>query len=614
MPSPPSSRAVFEAPPHIVVLPPDVAARIAAGEVIERPASVVKELLENAIDAGASSIEVLIEGGGAERIRVRDDGCGIAPEQLGDAFERHATSKLRFAEDLFDVRTLGFRGEALSAIAAAGDVDLTTRPQGQDAAAVTRYRGGRHAGLGAAPSAPGTTVEVRRLFEALPARRRFLRGDRAETRAVAEVVSDAALAHPEVAFRLLAEGRTLFASPGSGALRDAVAAVHGAELADALVPLDGERTDPETGAEVRIGGAVGAPSMHRSNRRALHLVVNGRPVTSRTLHFVIEQAYSGLLPSGRHPVGVVRIEVPPEQVDVNVHPTKAEVRLRHERFVHGAVHAAVLDALTGAPVASLPFAWPAPVVPRAPMPGTEARAVLASVRPASPALHDSPPPHADVARGIEAGTQSEVSPQQPLDVRGPALLLRPLGQVDRSYLVAESADGVVMVDQHAAHERVLYEQVLASRGDDAEKQPLLESVLAALTPSQAHVAAEEQDALSRLGWEIEPTDGAAVLVRALPAVLARRAEPATELASLLDLLLAEYGAPAPDRVAAALACRAAVRAGDRMDEPQQRALLEALERAEQPLTCPHGRPTMLHLSREALNRSFGRPERGRSTR
>ena len=575
----------------IRLLPPEAAARIAAGEVIERPASIVKELIENALDAGAGRIEVAVEGGGIDRIRVRDDGCGIPAEQLADAFERHATSKLRSAEQLFAVRSLGFRGEALAAIVAAAEVDCTTRVAGESAAARARYRDGRPGPQGSAAAAPGTSIEVRELFAALPARRAFLRSPRAEARAVARVLEDYALAYPAVAFRLELDGRAALASPGDGAARSAWAAVYDAGSAGALLALD--HREPVEGGVLRVSGLAGPPALHRGNRGALHLVANGRAIVDRALAFAVERAYEGLLPVGRHPLGLLRIELPPELIDVNVHPTKAQVRFRDERAVARAVGAALRAALAGAPapegpapLAASPGApWVSPGADAAPPPASAA-ALLRSARPAEPR-------EAPVER-----------PQLPLGERLPAL--RPLGQVDGTFLVAEAPDGLCLVDQHAAHERVLYERVRAQlAAGETAAQPLLQAVVAPLSASQAALAAVEAETLAALGWVLEATDDAALIVRALPALLGE-VDPAAALAELLDRMEAEERLSGPDRTAASLACRAAIRAGDRVPEAQQRELLAALERCALPQTCPHGRPTLLHLSREQLRRSFGR--------
>ena len=589
-PSPATRRA------PIRLLPPEAAARIAAGEVIERPASIVKELIENALDAGAARIEVAVEGGGIDRIRVRDDGCGIPAEQLADAFERHATSKLRRAEELFAVRSLGFRGEALAAIVAAAEVDCTTRVAGESAAATARYRGGRPAAQGSAAGAPGTSIEVRELFAALPARRAFLRTPRAEARAVARVLEDYALAYPAVAFRLELDGRAALASPGDGETRSAWAAVYDADSAGALLALD--HREPVEGGVLRVSGLAGPPSLHRGNRGALHLVANGRAIVDRALTFAVERAYEGLLPVGRHPLGLLRIELPPELIDVNVHPTKAEVRFRDERAVARAVGAALRAALAGAPAPEAP----APVLespPWAPAPTWRLRRSASAPQNAAALLRS--------ARPAEPREAPMERPELPLGERLPAL--RPLGQVDETFLVAEAPDGLCLVDQHAAHERVLYERVRAQlAAGEAASQPLLQAVVAPLSASQAALAAAEAETLAALGWALEQTDDAALIVRALP-VLLGEGDPAAALAELLDRMEADERLSGPDRTAASLACRAAVRAGDRVGEAQQRELLAALERCAQPQTCPHGRPTLLHLSREQLRRSFGRSAR-----
>ena len=561
----------------IRVLPPEVASRIAAGEVVERPASVLKELVENAIDAGARTIEIDAEGGGIDLLRVRDDGHGIPPEQIADAFERHATSKLRTAQDLFAVGTLGFRGEALAAIVAAADVDLITRPADQPSAAVARYRDGRPADRGSAGAAPGTSIEVRDLFSALPARR----------------------------FRLTSNGRRTLSTPG-GTLLDSVTAVHGPDLAGALIALDYRRETDD--AAVTVMGVVAAPSEHRASR-TVHLVANGRVINAGSLAHAVEQAYEGLLPRGRRPIAFLRVDVPVEQVDVNVHPAKAEVRFRHERLVFAAVRQAVLEALGGAPASAtsgLTFsphpsqeqasvAHDAAAVAPSSLPSTPEqtpRGVIAAAAPAEPRLDDA------VDASVDVATQRAL----PLRERLPAL--RPLGQFDRTYIAAEAPDGLYLVDQHAAHERVRYEQVRASRGRSEASQPLLEAAVVTLDPPLLALALETVDDLAALGWEVAETDGAALLVRAVPSLLSEQ-DPVGAFAGYLDRLQAEDGAT-PDRVTATLACRSAVRAGDRLDVEQQRALLAALERTEQPMTCPHGRPTVLHIDNGAIRRSFGR--------
>ena len=600
--------------PAIRALAPEVAARIAAGEVIERPASIVKELVENALDAGASVIDVEISDGGVELLRVRDNGFGMRPDELADAFERHSTSKLRTAGELFEIETLGFRGEALAALVAAADVTCTTRQSGEQAAAVIRFRDGRAAGQGSAAAAPGTTVEVRDLFASLPARRRFLRSPRAEARAVTRTVGDYALAYPDVAFRLRSDGRETLRTPGSGSAREALGAVYGAEAARNVLEVGA--SDAAAGVRVDVSGLAGPPGLHRANRQGIHLYANGRAIQSRTLTHAVEQAYSGVIPAGRHPLAVLHIRVPPSHIDVNVHPRKAEVRFRDERLVFTALRKAIVEALSGAPVSSV--IPPLPAAPGSPW-APAADAATGDAR-------GDAPGHAaggsgrlvrglfsGVTAAVRSAAEREADPlgaaagdQPPLPMRERLPALRPLGQFGDMFLVAEAPDGLYLIDQHAAHERVLYERALdAVTRARPDVQPLLEPIVVTLTAAQAALAAAEAEAIDALGFELDEADGAALIIRAVPAMLAG-SDPANALTEYLDRLDAEERLTGPDRAAASLACRGAVMAGDRLDDAQQRELLRALEGCRSPQTCPHGRPTMLHFSREALERSFGR--------
>ena len=572
-------------------LPADVANRIAAGEVVERPASIVKELLENAVDAGGRRIGIEIEAGGVTLIRVRDDGGGIAREELPLAFERHATSKLATAEDLWAIRTLGFRGEALPSIAAAsGEVELTSRLPDELAGARVLLRDGALAAQGDHGSSAGTTVVVRDVFANQPARRAFLRSTTSETRAILNMVTNAALARPDIAFTLTADGRVAFRS-GGGGLRDAAVAVYGATVARDLLEASGSAGD------VRVEGLVGAPSQHRAARSGVVLVVNGRPITSRTLTYAIEEAYQGLLPRGRHPVAVLNIALPPDAVDVNVHPTKAEVRFRDERIVFAAVQRAVRDALlSAAPSAATSIRLPDP----------------------GPAL--TAQPAFDLPAGAETRTLSErlgmererprhvPEPDAPSSTGTPAFPpLRALGQIRETYIIAEGPDGMYLIDQHAAHERVLYESFrmwLAERGP--EVQLLLTPLTLDLAPRQSLALERDADALASLGFDIDPFGEGGVIVRAVPEALARRGAPEQAVLDLLDGLAEDRPSEEGQRAAATLACHASVRAGMTLAAEEQRALIRQLEASTQPRTCPHGRPTMIHLSAEALERGFGR--------
>jgi DNA mismatch repair protein MutL len=414
-----------------------------------------------------------------------------------------------------------------------------------------------------------------------------------------------------VAFRLSVDDRRVLATDGSGDERAAFAAVHGVGVAAELLAVAAERTG-EDGA-VRVSGLIGPPHLHRAHRRALTLFANGRLIASRPLAHAVEEAFAGLLPIGRYPVGFLHIHVPPDEVDVNVHPTKAEVRFRHERLLYAVVGQAVRGALGGAGTVRAPQPSTAggeagALPPWSPPPTREAwatgRQVVASAQPAPRAMHLDGDAGSE-SLPIQTDAAGEAQGALPLQARLPAL--RALGQVDATYIVAEAPDGLCLVDQHAAHERVLYEQVSAARAAGrVDAQPLLAPAVVALSATQLAMAAEHAEALAAVGFALDETDGAALIVRSVPTTLARH-DPARALAEYLDRLgAAEDRTAGADRVAATLACRAAVMAGDALDVEQQRALLRALEACETPHTCPHGRPTMLYLSSDALARSFGR--------
>jgi DNA mismatch repair protein MutL len=566
----------------IRVLTPQEAARIAAGEVIERPASVVKELIENALDARARQITVETRQGGIAFLRVTDDGEGIPPEELRIAFERHATSKLTAEEELWRIATLGFRGEALPSIAAAADVELASRPPGALVAGRIVLRNGEIERQGSAGTPPGTSVTVQGLFRRQPARLKFLRSPAAEAGQVATAVTQYALAYPEVRFTLRNDGRTALATPGNGDLRDAAAAVYGVEVAAELLLIE------DAGGAVEVRGLAGSPAVSRANRTYISLFVNRRWIRDRALTFAVVEAYQGLLPLGRYPVAIVEVRLPTDEVDVNVHPTKAEVRFRDERAVFAAVQRAVrrtVAARASAPLLDVGGSMLAA--------GARASAIEAPVQPpaSSPQL-------------LAAGPRAE---QPALVDQLP--LLRPVGQVGNTYLIAEGPDGLYLVDQHAAHERVLYERFFAQGANGArEVQPLLQPAALELTPRQRALLEAFAAELAAAGLEIEPFGGSAHVVRAVPPSLAG-SDVTRAVGELLDLLEREdlvAGTGREHRVAASLACHASVRAGQTMTDEEQRELLRLLEEAEQPRTCPHGRPTMIHLSSDALARQFRR--------
>ena len=567
----------------IRILPPELAVRIAAGEVVERPASVVKELLENSIDAGASHIGIDIVAGGVESIRVMDDGAGIPAVEVPLAFHRHATSKLATVEDLDGVSTMGFRGEALPSIAAVSCLTIQSRPRAETAGYRMRLQWGEQAEAGSDGCAPGTVVDVSQLFGNQPARRKFLRSAQAETSRVQELVSRYALAFPEIRFRLTNDGRTSLTTPGSGQTREALLAVYGSQVAESMLELSVE--DPETGYAVE--GFVGAPSVSRANRTYMTFFVNRRLIQSRMLAFAVEEAYAGLLQTKRYPVAAVNVVMPYDEVDVNSHPSKREVRFHNDNRVFSLVQRGVRAAL----VADSPVPSFEPASERASYPGSSQGGF------GSFGSGTGRAPEPVGASGAEA-----------LALLGrPAVPLRVVGQLKLTYIVAEGTEGMYLVDQHAAHERVVFDRLCERRdGQDTVSQPLLAPVSVELTPSHATTLHDHWDAIGGYGFEVEPFGDRTYLLRAVPAVLTAE-EPGKALVDILDMATLEgLTRTKEDVMAASIACHAAIRAGQLLSETEMTALLEQLEATPNPHTCPHGRPTMIHFTSYQVERGFGR--------
>lgn len=597
----------------IVLLSSHVAARIAAGEVIERPASAVKELLENALDAGASNIVVELRDGGRELLRVVDNGAGISHNDIPRLFQRHATSKLISAEDLDAIRTLGFRGEALYSLAAVAQVSLLTRPPGQ---AVGTYleAGEGHPQRSEPHGAPqGTSVSVRHLFQQHPARQKFLGSARTELIRVERLVTPYVLAYPHVRFTLISNGKNILIAPGSGELRDAIAATYGAPISQNLLVVNGlERLAKGV---MKITGLVSSPGLHRSNRNYICLLINGRPIQSRSLTFAVNEAYRGFLPIGRHPIAVLSIILPIADVDVNVHPTKAEVRFQHESAVFAFLQQSVRESVIAqAPVSTFDskIFTAAPSLLRFPaQSGTkQSISALSSVLGSSPtfstgSITDSRQDTAPTGQ-LPLGESVEKNASSPNFSRSlPAL--RVVGQIRETYIVAEGPDGMYLFDQHAAHECILYERLrAAAERNSPEVQGLLEPSLVELAHQQAGVLAVHKELLVRYGWDLEFFGERSSLVRALPAVLSLKG-PSQALIDLLDNLATdEPFASMEERMAATVACHGSVRAGMPMAMAEMIELVRLLEKLQQPHTCPHGRPTMVRLSTNDLDREFRR--------
>ncbi|HEX7973752.1 MAG TPA: DNA mismatch repair endonuclease MutL [Anaerolineales bacterium] len=584
----------------IRLLPSEVASQIAAGEVVERPASVVKELLENALDAGARYITVTVEGAGQRLIEIADDGSGIPAGEISLAVERHATSKLSNAEDLFRIETLGFRGEALASIGSVSRLTLTSRPPQANAGARLRVEGGRAAPVQPVGAPVGTVVRVEDLFYNVPARLKFLKHDNTERRQIDTLVTRYALAYPDVRFHLKQDGKASLQTSGKGDRREALAALYGVEVARQMLEVVAE----EDGLEV--SGFISPTSLTRSNRREITFFVNGRPVQDASLSAALLQAYHTLLMVGRYPLAVLFLKMPPDTVDVNVHPAKAEVRFRNPDRAFAGVQRAVRRAL----LAHTPVPGLGDQLHWTPETGWEAPARKQEFDPAwnLPAEEEERTAAAESQAPSTPDFQSPTAGPQP-GLPGPRThLLRLVGQIATAYLVAEGPDGLYLVDQHAAHERVLFERFMAQHEGSIPSQTLLQPVTVNLSPASAWLLAGQLPILAHIGFQVEPFGPNTFLVRAIPALLAG-SDPAAALRALVEdfeedetPLQAEVEA----RIIARVCKRAAVKAGQSLSPEEQRALLLDLEMCQSPRTCPHGRPTMIHLSVDLLERQFGR--------
>ncbi len=541
-------------------LPPETVDRIAAGEVVTRPAAVVKELIENALDAGASRIDVAVDGDGTERIRVADDGCGIANEEVPLAVERHATSKLGDDADLERVGTLGFRGEALPSIAEAATLELTTNDG--DGAGTRLVVGDGERTLTAAGRAPGTTVEVRDLFADRPARRKSLAGVNAEFARVSDVVSRYALTRPDVRFSLAHGGRTTFSTYGSGDYADAVLGVYDRTVAgegstfehEATVELDGrERT-------VRVEGFLAYPSVTRATREHVYTAINGRTVTDDTLRRTTEAGYGTLLPSGRHPVAVVSVSLPTELVDVNVHPAKTRVAYVDSGTIADVVETAVREVLTTADLRRT----------------------------------------GEVAMDLDSSLDA-VDGDSPFDD------VRVIGQFRDLYVLCEADDDLLVIDQHAAHERVNYERLQAALADEAvETRSIDPPATLSFSPGAAETVEANRPLLEGVGFAFAPFGRSTYRVTGVPAPLGRIADPEAFREAVDALRAGDKPTDTRDELLKDLACHPSLKAGDALDADAARLLLDNLGACGQPFACPHGRPTVISLDEGTLAKGFER--------
>jgi len=642
----------------IRILPEAVANKIAAGEVVERPASIVKELMENSVDAGAGRIEVSLEAGGKRLIRVADDGCGMTHDDALLAFERHATSKIRSAEDLFEISTLGFRGEALPSIAAVSRLELLTRHSSESAGTRIEIAGGRLRDVKEVAWVGGTQVEVRDLFFNTPARRKFLKSESTELGHIATLVTHYALAHPQKSFRLTSLTNEILNAAPVGSARERVYQVLGGQVLEQLVELAAverrlpqvsppgldEEAQPEESGLARVTGFVSRPEIQRLNRNQIYFFVNRRLVRDRLILHAISEAYRNILPASVFPVALIFLELPAAEVDVNVHPSKIEVRFRHSQFMHDLVRDSIRQALVAArPVAAFPMSRgpkaqaadtlaadaaerlseepPTMKGPEIPWPASAQESKqgedlrLVSPRPApqagrlpleGAALSVYAPPPESQPVGGPAAAEISIStgvPEFPTD-------LLPLGQVQESFIVATNAEGLWLVDQHAAHERVLFEHHLRQRRErKVEGQRLLLPIIVELKPEQQVTFQDLAGELGANGFEVEPFGQRTVAVRTAPAEI--RAE---DVERLLLEILDNVGAEAKNlslddlrgKIAASVSCHAAIKVNMPLDRDKMDWLLRTLSEAACPMTCPHGRPIVLRYGMKDLLKAFKR--------
>lgn len=573
----------------IRILPDHIASQIAAGEVIERPSSVVKELVENALDAGGDEITIEIRCAGKRRIAVTDNGGGIPKEELGLSVSRHATSKLIRAEDLFRIETLGFRGEALASIGSVSRMTVESRIAGEESGAGLRVEGGKMGKTHDQGMPPGTRVTVQDLFYNVPARLKFLKTDNTERRHIEALVTRYALAYPNVRWQLLVDGKPSLQTSGNGDRREVLSNLYGVEIAKKMLAVQFQ----EEG--YTISGFLSPISLTRSNRREITVFVNGRWVKDASVTAAVIKAYHTLLMVGRYPIVVLFLALPPEAVDVNVHPAKAEVRFREGDLVFSRVQRAVRRALLA--YSPVPNLRPGQLWGTQPPP-TDGKTV-------------------DPAWGMSAEicTNEDVQGQPRIELHtgsfeGDKLpLLRLIGQVAATYLVAEGPDGLYLIDQHAAHERVLFEQLMAQQSQDqVPAQALLEPVNITLPPEKARLLEEQLPVLDRLGFQVEPFGPNTYSVRAIPALIV-----GGDPEAALNVLVEDFeedetplASAIETRVTARICKRMAVKGGQVLSPEEQAALLRDLENCQSPRTCPHGRPTMIHLSADLLERQFGR--------
>jgi DNA mismatch repair protein MutL len=585
----------------IRLLSSEVASQIAAGEVVERPASVVKELLENSLDAGAGAIQISVDEAGKRLIEVADDGSGIPSSELELAVSRHATSKLVRSDDLFSISTLGFRGEALASIGSVSRMTITSRVRDEMEGACLRVEGGRLGSLTKVGTTVGTTVRVEDLFYNVPARLKFLKADVTERRAIDSLVTRYALAYANKRIKVSDGKNVVLQTTGDGDRRAILAALYGVDVAKQMLEIQSE----EDG--FKLGGFISPTSLTRSNRKEITFFINGRWVHEVALNTALLQAYHTLLMVGRYPLTALFLEIPPEDVDVNVHPAKAEVRFRNQDRVFSFVQRSVRRTLLAySPVPSMaPSLWGNARIVQTE--STRHKGLDWDI--AHDELLSSGEQRLETAPEVESPVSNLQLPNPPPAQIATIPLLRLIGQIGASYLVAEGPDGLYLIDQHAAHERILFEKLMAGRAaQNIPSQALLTPAVVTFPPHAANLLISQFPILQRFGFDVEEFGPNTFQIRAMPALFTG-SDPSAALGALVEDF-EEDETPLQNEIEAKLAARVckrmAVKAGQLLSNEEQRALLMDLESCDSPRTCPHGRPTMIHLSVDMLERQFGR--------
>ena len=585
---------------QIKMMPEDVSAKIAAGEVIENPASVIKELVENSIDANSKQIVVEIVDGGTKFMKVSDDGVGISKNQVGLAFQRFATSKIIDWENFDNIATLGFRGEALPSISSVAEVDMMTKTKGEEFGVKFQIKNGVVENKNAVGLSIGTSIEVRNLFAELPVRRKFLKGISTESSRISVVLNNYALAYPSIKFRFISNRKQIFATNGSGNLREVVLTLLGLKVAESMLEVEPQSIENASG--IKVTGLIGSAEIHRKTRKNMYVFVNGRWINNRAFSYTLQQAYKGFLPDGVFPVMIINISVPFDKVDVNVHPSKKEVRFVAEKDITGLVQKIIRDVLVNRN--------PVPIINS--YSGGNQKFPVAGFTKKYPSSFDKNTVLSSSDTEFNSTSLFEGDPlfQEEIykgSIRKLLPILRPIGQMNLTYVISEGPDGLYLIDQHAAHERVLYEKVKKGDHEDIKtSQILIEPLVMDLSVEQSRIIELFKNEFIEYGFDFEPFGPGKHVLRSIPKMFLNKSNERA-VSELINDIDEETGmAEIKDKFAANIACHFSIRAGKNLVEQEITSLIQELEDCDDPNMCPHGRPTMLKLGLNRIESHFGR--------